>query len=262
MARNYAPKKSNQKGQFIRTGQLELYYEEYGEGAPLLLLHGFGGCVQNWYPFIGPLAEQYRLILVDLRGHGNSNNPQNRFTHREAAEDLFRLLEILGLDRLAAMGMSTGGMVLLHMATNRPVLFTSLVLISATTHFPDQARAIMKWASFPTLPPEVRIMYMECAKRGEEQIRQLIAQFQAMHNDNEDMNFKAGQLSVIPCPTLIIHGGQDQFFDVSIAENMQQSIPDSRLWLIPDGDHVPVFAHPEAFTKKVLSFLKDSGLSG
>jgi len=104
--------------------------------------------------------------------HGHSTNPANTFTHREAASDVFLLLEKLGIGQFSAMGMSSGGMPLLHLATVQPGRIDSLVLVSATSHFPDQARAIMRRASFATLPQPVKEMYRECAKRGDEQIHQ------------------------------------------------------------------------------------------
>src|SRR3954463_1863373 len=128
------------RGHVVHIKNIEMYYEEHGVGQPLLLLHGFGGSAQNWYPFIDDLSEHYRLILVDLRGHGYSTNPKNEFSHREAANDVFLLLDQLGIEQFSAMGISSGGMTLLHMATNQPERIDSMVL-SATTHFPDQARA-------------------------------------------------------------------------------------------------------------------------
>jgi pimeloyl-ACP methyl ester carboxylesterase len=114
---------------------------------------------------------------VDLRGHGTSTNPGNTFTHREAAVDVSLLLEKLGVDHFSAMGMSSGGMVLLHMATSHPRRIDSMVLISATHRFTEQARAMLRGASFERMPRPVQEMYRECAKRGDAQIRQLIAQF-------------------------------------------------------------------------------------
>lgn len=232
-----------------------MYYEEYGTGKPLVLLHGFGGCGQNWHPFIAELSKHYRLIVVDLRGHGNSTNPDNTFTHREAANDMFLLLEKLGIDRFSAMGMSSGGMALLHMATSQPGRIGSMVLISATSYFPDQARAIMRRASFDTMPAEVREMYRECAKRGDEQIRQLIAQFNALHENDDDMNFNAQSLSTITARTLVVHGDRDNFFPVEIPVSIYRAIPDAALWIIPGGDHVPVYDPAVRFTSTALRFL-------
>lgn len=256
MAKTYAPKSTTTRGQFVQIGDIEMYYEEYGAGKPVVLMHGFGGCSQNWHPFTDRLSEHHRLIVVDLRGHGRSTNPGNKFTHREAANDVFHLLEKLGVDQFSAMGMSTGGMTLLHMATSQPGRIRSMILISATSHFPDQARAIMRRASFDTMPLDVREMYRECAKRGDEQIRQLITQFNALHENYDDMNFTAQNLSIITARTLIVHGDRDNFFPVEIAVNIYRSIPDAALWIIPNGDHVPIYDSMVPFTSTALRFLE------
>lgn len=255
MTKTYAPKQTTPRGHTVQINNIEMYYEEYGTGKPLVLLHGFGGCAQNWHPFTAKLAERYRLIVVDLRGHGYSTNPENKFTHREAANDVFLLLEKLGVGHFSAMGMSSGGMTLLHMATSQPKRIDSMVLISATSHFPDQARAIMRRASFATMPQQVQEMYRECAKRGDEQIRQLIAQFNALHENYDDMNFTAQSLSTITARTLVVHGDRDNFFPVEIPLSIYRSIPDAALWIIPGGDHVPIFDSTVPFTATALRFL-------
>src|ERR1700684_3139252 len=126
METSYAPKQVTTHGRTIQVNDIELYYEDYGVGKPLVLLHGFGCCVQNWHPFTASLSEHHRLIVVDLRGHGYSTNPENKFTHREAANDVFVLLEKLGVGHFSAMGISSGGMTLLHMATSQPERIDSM----------------------------------------------------------------------------------------------------------------------------------------
>jgi pimeloyl-ACP methyl ester carboxylesterase len=232
-----------------------MYYEEYGVGEPLVLLHGFGGCAQNWHPFVDELSERHRLLVVELRGHGHSTNPDNKFTHREAASDVFLLLDKLGVERFSAMGMSSGGMTLLHMATSQPRRIDAMVLISATTHFPEQARAIMRRASLATMPRQVQEMYRQCAKRGDEQIRQLVAQFNAFHENYDDMDFTAENLATITARTLVVHGDRDNFFPVDIPVSIYRSIPDAALWIVPGGDHVPVFDPAVPFTATALRFL-------
>ncbi|MEO7575977.1 MAG: alpha/beta hydrolase [Massilia sp.] len=261
MATKYAPETAGARGHTVQINDIEMYYEEAGVGAPLVLLHGFGGCTQNWHPFIAALAERHRLIVVDLRGHGHSTNPANEFTHRQAAIDVFHLLDHIGIDRFSAMGMSSGGMALLHMASSQPARIDAMVLISATTHFPDQARAIMRRASFSTMPQEVRDMYRECAKRGDEQVRQLIGQFNALHENHDDMNFSAQTLSTITARTLVVHGDRDAFFPVEIAVGIYRAIPDAALWIIPGGEHVPVYDPALPFTATALRFLDGRGLS-
>jgi pimeloyl-ACP methyl ester carboxylesterase len=247
------------RGHTVHINDIELYYEEYGVGKPLVLLHGFGGCARNWHPFTATLSERHRLIVVDLRGHGHSTNPENRFTHRDAATDLFLLLEALGVGRFSAMGISSGGMTLLHMATSRPERVDAMVLISATSHFPDQARAMFRRASFASMPQDVQAMYRDCATRGDEQIRQLVTQFNSFHDDYDDMNFTAQTLSTITARTLVVHGDRDRFFPVDIPMNIYRSIPDAALWIIPGGDHVPIYDSTVPFASTALRFLDGPG---
>jgi pimeloyl-ACP methyl ester carboxylesterase len=130
------------------------------------------------------------------------------------------------------------------------------VLISATSHFPDQARAIMRRASFATMPPPVQEMYRECAKRGDEQIRQLISHFNALSDNHDDMNFTAQTLSTITARTLVVHGDRDRFFPVEIPVAIYRAIPDAALWIIPGGEHVPVYDSAVPFTSTALRFLE------
>jgi pimeloyl-ACP methyl ester carboxylesterase len=157
------------------------------------------------------------------------------------------------------MGISSGGMTLLHMATGQPRRIDAMVVISATSHFPHQARAIMRDASFDRMPQPVQAMYRECAKRGDEQIRQLITQFNALHKNDDDMNFTAQSLSTITARTLIVHGDRDRFFPVEIPVSMYRSIPDAALWIIPGGDHVPIYDAAVPFIATALRFLDGPG---
>lgn len=234
---------------------IEMYCEEHGSGAPLVLLHGFGGSGKNWLPFIAALSERHRLIVVDLRGHGHSTNPQDCFTHRQAADDVLRLMDRLGVDRFSAMGISTGAMALLHMATREPGRIASMVLVSATTRFTDQARTIFRQASFDRMPAFVQQMYRACASRGEAQIRQLVAQFKAFEHSDDDMDFGAAELSAIRARTLVVHGDRDGFFPVEIAVDLYHALRDAALWVVPGGDHVPIDDPDVPFTATALRFL-------
>jgi pimeloyl-ACP methyl ester carboxylesterase len=194
--------------------------------------------------------------VVELPGHGYSTNPETTFTHRQAARDVFRLLDQLGVRHFAAMGLSSGAMTLLHMATSQPQRLESLVLISATTHFPAQARAIMRAASLRTMPPPVQAMYRACATQGEAQIQALIGQVNALADNDEDINFTPPQLATITARTLVVHGDRDRFSPVGIALFLYKSIPNAALWIVPGGDHVPIYEATVPFTATALHFLQ------
>jgi pimeloyl-ACP methyl ester carboxylesterase len=247
------------EGRLAKVDDIDMYYLERGAGAPLVLLHGFGGCGKNWEPFVDQLASHHRLIIVDLRGHGHSTNAAGTFTHRRSARDVYALLDSLQIDRFAAMGISSGGMTLLHMAASQPGRVSSMVLIGATSHFPEQARSILREASVDNMPPDVLEIYRECATRGDEQVRELVTQFRGFHESHDDMAFTADDLSRIPSRAMIVHGDRDPFFPVEIAVNMYRALPNASLWIIPEGDHVPIYAPSVPFAATALRFLDGPG---
>jgi pimeloyl-ACP methyl ester carboxylesterase len=237
---------------------VELAYEEHGAGPALLLLHGFGGCGRDWQPLVPGLAAHYRLIIPDLRGHGGSTNPSGTFTHRQAALDMFELLNQLGIGEFRAMGISSGGMTLLHMATEQPRRVEAMILIGATTFFPEQARVIQRHTAAPdSLSPASLKKVRECAKRGDMQVRDLVRQFNGFKDSYDDMTFTEPTLHTITARTLIVHGDRDRFFPVSIPVQAYGAIPNSYLWIVPNGSHVPIF-EPQAkqFEELALAFLR------
>jgi pimeloyl-ACP methyl ester carboxylesterase len=234
---------------------IELYYEIHGEGPPLLLIHGFQGSGQAWTPVLDAFAKHYKVVLPDMRGHGRSSNPAGVFTHRQSALDMFALLDSLGIKSFKAMGISSGGMTLLHMATQQPSRVEAMVLIGATSYFPEPARQIMRRATVESMTPEDWERARKIHLRGDEQIRALRRQFHGFKDSYDDMNFTAPLLSTITAQTLIVHGDRDAFFPVSIPVEQYCAIPNSFLWIIPNGSHVPIVEHAAEFTRIALQFL-------
>ena len=251
-------------GKIVAVNGIDLHYEERGAGEPLLLLHGFGMCGPgDWGAIADELAKNNRVILVDLRGHGWSTNPSGQFTMRQSAEDIRALLDVLKIRRVRAMGISAGGMTLLHLATKYPDRIGSMVLIGATSHFHQQARdALRNIGANPPSPGDVA-MLKKCARRGEGQIRELMRQFIGFKDSFEDMNLTPPYLATIKARTLIVHGDRDEFFPVEIPVEMYTSIPGSQLWIVPNGDHVPIYgARTPEFLRVTRQFLASSGPSG
>ena len=233
-----------------------MYYEVYGEGEPLVLLHSFNYSGSVWQEFINEFAEKYKVIVPDLRGHGRSTNPTDKFTHKQSALDVYALLKELEIDSFCAMGMSTGGMTLIHMATQQPERPESIVLIGATTYYPEQCREIMRLVDGQEIPKGEWKRKREIHKNGDEQILSLHKQFLSFKDSYDDMNFTPPYLSTIKARTLIVHGDRDMFFPVSIPVQLYESIPNSYLWIVPNGGHVPIYEeNHETFAEKTLAFL-------
>jgi pimeloyl-ACP methyl ester carboxylesterase len=245
----------------VEVNGVALHYETVGDGQPLLWLHGFMGAGPDWkYIFRDP-PPGFRLIAPDLRGHGASfvpsSNPSGAFSFRQAGHDVLALLRHLGVDRIKAIGLSGGGITLLHMATAEPASIASMVLVSAPPYFPAEARAIQRQASESMFSKTEMDAMRKRHSHGETQIQQLLAQSRALADTYDDVNFTPPYLGTITANTLIVFGDRDPFYPVSIAFELHAAIPRSHLWVVPDGGHGPVFgdAAPR-FAETALSFLR------
>ncbi|HUI27352.1 MAG TPA: alpha/beta hydrolase [Candidatus Kryptonia bacterium] len=248
---------SSARGDVGRLNGIELYYELSGDGVPLVLLHGFTGCGSDWRSVFHQPPAGFRLIVPDLRGHGRSTNPSAQFTHRQSAFDVFALLDHLHVDRFKAIGLSAGGNTLLHMATQQPTRIEAMVVVSATTYFPSQARAIMAQMTIETRTDEEWQVMRQRHRHGDEQIRALWRQANAFKDSYDDMNFTPPYLSTIAARTLIVHGDRDPFYPVSLALEMYGAIPGSYLWIVPNGGHGPIFGDiGTQFVDTALRFLR------
>jgi pimeloyl-ACP methyl ester carboxylesterase len=237
---------------------LQLYFEVHGTGEPLLFLHGFSGCSQDWIPSITAWGSQFQLIIPDLRGHGRSGILSNPFRHEDAATDVFALLDHLGILTCKGVGISGGGNILLHMATRQPDRVKAMVLVSATPYFPEQARRIMgPFAN--SIPTAQREHLHRIHPGGEPQITALLNSAATFATSYDDMNFTPPILSSIQARTLIVQGDRDPLYPVELSLEMARSIPWSSLWILPNSGHGPVFDEkwPD-FQKAASVFLLES----
>ncbi len=240
----------------ISINGIDLYYEAYGQGEPLVFLHGFTGAGKDWAHVLKSPPEGYISVIPDLRGHGRSTNPPLAFTHRQAAADIFALLDQLHIQRFKAIGLSTAAKILLHMATQQPTRVDAMVLVSAAPYFPEQARAIMS-KMIPERQTEADWNLMrERHKYGDEQIRMLWAQGHAFKDSYDDVNFTPPLLTTIRARTLIVHGDRDPFYPSSLALDLYKAIENSYLWILPNAGHLPIFGAMSAtFIETALALL-------
>ena len=243
-------------GRIAAVNDLRMYYEIHGEGDPLLLLHAYNASGIFWKPFIPAFSERYRLIIPDIRGHGRTDNPAAGFSHRQVARDTYALLDHLEIGPFRAIGVSTGGNALVHMALQQPARPQAMVLVGSTYRYPESARAVMRQRTEDTLTPEIVEKLRHYHKLGDDQIRALHLIFHSIKDCRDDMNLTPGHLAAVRASTLIVHGDRDTFFPLSIGVDMYRAIPDAYLWTIPNGDHIPIVKHAEAFTHTALEFLR------
>ncbi len=235
-----------------------LHWQSVGEGEPLLWLHGGMGCGDDWRHVFPEVPEGFRLIAPDLRGHGASIDPSGAFTFRQCADDILALLDHLGLASVKALGLSGGGIVLLHMATRRPSAITSMVIVSAPPYLPEEARAIQRAFSEASLTADDMARMRRSHTGGEPQIRQLVETMRGLADGYDDVNFTPPYLGTITADTLIVFGDRDPLYPVSLAFELRRAIPRSTLWVVPGGGHAPVFGeHAQPFRTAATAFLRD-----
>ena len=240
----------------IDVNGIELHWDEHGEGEPLLWLHGGMGCGADWRHIFGEPPAGYRLIAPDLRGHGATTNPSGAFTFRQCARDVRALLDHLQLPSVKAIGLSGGGIVLLHMATASPASIESMVLVSAPPYFPEEARRIQRQFSPEMMGAADLARMRQVHAGGEPKIQQLFAMARGFADSYDDVNFTPPYLGTIAAETLIVFGDRDPFYPVSIAMELYRAIPRSYLWVVPHGGHGPVFRdQAPRFVATALEFL-------
>ena len=249
----YGQVKVNPNGKFFNYNDTKIYYEDTGSGEPLLLLHNFFNTADCWKPYVETYSKQFRVIAVDMMGHGRSDiykKDDPYFRHGDYAMIIIALLDSLKLYKVNAIGGSSGGMTLLHLNIMQPERFKSVIAVGAQIYFSKQCR---EWLATTGLN-----QFREWAKyHGPEKQEYLANVFWQNLKLYDDPSFTPDILSTIKAKWLVVQGDNDFALPLQQALEMHQYIPNSRLWIVPNGGHLPYLDadyQPE-FLKVSLEFL-------
>jgi pimeloyl-ACP methyl ester carboxylesterase len=248
-------------GHTISVNGIEMYYETMGAGEPLLLVHGWSGNAQYFNPILGKLASHYSLIIPELRGHGRSTNPTGMFTIEHTASDVLALLEQLGLSHVRALGASAGGLTLLSMAIQDTAAIEMMIVVGVGTHFPEACRASMAATDTDNYSSEWWEVMRERHPNGDAQIEEIARYLRELSVPGVGVGFAREELSSITARTLIVQGDNDWCFPPPLVAEMHRTISDADLWVIPNGEHVPILGPRAAiFLETALKFYKGEPL--
>jgi pimeloyl-ACP methyl ester carboxylesterase len=267
------------------TNPIELYHETYGDGAPLLCIHGFGASLYSWRNFIEPCAKDNRLILIDLKGCGKSPKPNDtKYSTLDHAELLHQFILQHDLRNLTLAGNSLGGalsllLAIILMETGELARLRAIVLIDAGA-YKQYIPFYLRLLSTPILNLPAFVMpsrliaetvlrkaYYDPNKITEEQIVAYAAPLSepgARHALLETArqlvppNFDelVARYNDIKVPTLIIWGRQDKIIPLKVGELLERDIPNSTLKVIDKCGHAPQEEKPEETIPLIRRFLK------
>ena len=255
-----------------------LYWEEAGEGPPVVLVHEAIGDRRMWEPQWQTFPRAHRTVRFDMRGFGESAIGPGTYSH---ARDLVELLDEAGLERTSLVGGSLGGRVALEVAVAQPDRIEKLVLMDPGGpggDWSEETRA--GWAEEEAalergdLDAAVEVnlrMWVDGPHRSPEEVdqevRELVAQMQRRSFElqlpvgeeaDEELLVEAlgDRVGEVNAPTLILTGDLDQPDILAIADRLARESPDARRATIAGAAHAPSLERPEEFDRLVLEFLR------
>jgi pimeloyl-ACP methyl ester carboxylesterase len=242
---------------FAEVNDICMYYEEEGEGEPLLLLHGALGAVDpavtsGWVTLRPSLAARYRTFSLEHRGHGRTDNPAGRLSYAQMASDIAAFIEQLNLTPTHLAGFSDGATLGLVLGMTRPALLRSLVCVGANYRMDDHLRQGMEFFDAGALERESPEFAAELARRHDGHHhsgywRELVGQVRA--NVEAELNWTEANLSRIPVPTLLIMGEADFALSLQQMLEMRRNIPNAEMLILNHAGMDGLANHRVQFTR-------------
>ena len=207
-----------------------LYYEIYGEGEPLFLLHGYTQSSVSWKPYVKDYQKEYEVYLIDLTGHGKSEPFKETLSIRSVAEDLNALIQYLQLEKIKAIGFSFGGDVLYQLALINPSVISSMITIGAVGTW--TINDFQEYLEVFTFENRNDFPWLKTSHEGDEQIKAIMDQFK-----NYKIKLSDHELQNIQPEVLIMIGDDDEGMDFEEVARVKKNLPNSDLWVLPNVSH-------------------------
>lgn len=237
-------------------GDVDLFYEEYGEGTPAVLIHGLAGDSSAWRPQIERLRDSYRVIALDNRGAGRSSAPDYPYTTRHFADDTIGLLDSLGVTEPAhIIGRSMGGAIAQEIALGYPDRVRSMVITASFGKLDrygyqilDSINEIVKSQGYG---PAARVQSLFFFPPGHfNENKEQMDAFEAALADTDRpihgytksthaclVHDALDRLPNVQCPTLVLAGGQDVLCAADASREIAALIPGAELKVYDDASH-------------------------
>jgi 3-oxoadipate enol-lactonase len=254
----------------IRVNDVDFYYECAGSGVPVLFIHGLGGRASDWEYQIPELARSYRVIAMDVRGHGRSGKPRGPYSVKQFAADAVMLLRELGAAPAHIIGLSMGGMIAFQMGVDSPEMVRSLTIVNSgpamiLLKFSQKAliqsryaivrlfgmRALAKMVAGPLFPkPEQAALRRKFEDHlAENDPSAYLSSLSAINGWSV-----ADRIGGIQCPVLVVASDHD-YTPVEWKRAYAAQIPGARVAVLEDSRHAGPIDQANQFNEMVLAFL-------
>ena len=261
---------------YLTVDGTRIYYEDTGSGEPLLFVHGLGSSVRDWFAQVPAFEDCYRVLRVDLRGHGRSDRPPGPYRMTQFARDVAVFINKLEVAPVHLVGLSMGGMVALQLAADAPQLIRSLAIVnsSADTRLHD-------WDDlwfYVSRRTAVQVLGMRrvghiiadrlFVKPDQDELREEFIKRWAS-NDKKGYLWSidaimgwsvADRLSSIDVPTLLISSEHD-YTPISEKNRIAAEMPRADLVVVEDARHALPVEKPDEFNAILDGFLREMSSS-
>lgn len=259
---------------YLQLNGCNLHYTDQGVGEPVLLIHGLGSSARDWEHQIPALLPRYRVLCLDMRGHGKSEKPGGGYSVRTFAEDCLAFIEHMQLVKPHIVGISMGGMIAFQLATDRPEVPGSLTIVNSGPELvprrPKEYLMVAQRLFFAHVLPlsaVARGLAKTLFPKPEQQDIRETFESRWMENDRRAYLASlraligwgvAKRLDRINCPVLVISGDQD-YTPVEKKREYVCRLGDARLEVINDSRHATPIDQADTFNTLLLDFLAQSG---
>jgi 2-hydroxy-6-oxonona-2,4-dienedioate hydrolase/2-succinyl-6-hydroxy-2,4-cyclohexadiene-1-carboxylate synthase len=265
----------------IRVNGIALHYQQLGQGSNVVMVHGITGNLAIWHLEIIPaLMGKFRFTTYDLRGHGYSDVPPTNYTTADHANDLFKLLDKLGIESASVVGHSFGADVALHFAVLHPEKVERLVLIEPAVQALGYLRERSDWIGWKhwremlakggvTVPPEkwydpeylvrqsIKIPKLFGFRKGLQRRSAPLLRLMDTTTAARDYPIDAGltleKINALRQPTLVVYGEQSDF--LGTYEYLKDHLQNCTPLLMPDCEHYGPLEQPAMLIDALKGFL-------
>lgn len=245
------------KSNFANVGEVTLHYKIFGNGNPLILLHGSSESWREWKAQISVLAKSFKVYAIDSRGHGQSSFVDGPMTYDLLAKDIVELTQQLNIDSAFFVGYGDGGIIAMKIAISHPTLVRKIVAIGSnsspdtTAVYAEVLEKVQKWDINKTAA------YLKEKFKGNPNpslMPQFVMRMQKMLLTQP--NFSESDFKEIKCPALFMAGDRD-IIKLKHTAMMADAVKNGFLSIIPAGTHYAFKEHPSSVNPIILNFLKN-----